>query len=142
VEWASVLTYPPVYSLAVAGSTLYAGGLFGRLGENLATSLAAITFGSTPSRGPIPRSLVLAPPMPNPFRASATIRFALPAAGPVSLAVFDIQGRRVASLLDHALRPAGMNEVSVRPDGWRDGFYFCRLEAGDATAIQKMVLLR
>lgn len=80
--------------------------------------------------------------MPNPFRASATIRFALPAAGPVSLAVFDVQGRRVASLLDHALRPAGMNEVSVRPDGWRDGFYFCRLEAGDATAIQKMVLLR
>jgi hypothetical protein len=84
----------------------------------------------------------LAPFQPNPVRASATIRYALPAEGPVSLDVFDLQGRRVASLLRNIIRPAGISQISLEVVGWREGFYFCRLKAAGSVATRKFVVLR
>jgi len=91
---------------------------------------------------PPPSTLAMGPLEPNPVRTSATIRFALPATELVNLTVFDLQGRRVASLLSRAVRPAGLNQVSMRADGWRAGVYFCRLEAAGSTATRKFAILR
>jgi hypothetical protein len=105
--------------------------------------MAAFAFGPLPPPSDsIPTRLSLAPFAPNPVHSTATIRFALPAEGVVSLEIFDLQGRRVAALLDHILRPAGINVVSLNAEGWREGFYFCRLRAGRATATRKFVVLR
>ena len=59
------------------------------------------------------------------------IRFALAQAGPVSLKVFDLQGRRVATLLDHVFQEAGRHDVPVRADAWKPGVYLYRLKAVD-----------
>jgi len=64
--------------------------------------------------GGTPKVLALAPAMPNPSGNDVDFRFSLPEAGPVSLAVFDLMGRRVRSWTWSTL-PAG--DHSVRWDG-------------------------
>ena len=72
------------------------------------------------------------------------LRIALPAAGPASLSVYDLGGRRVRTLLDET-RPAGASTVAW--DGRDDrgaklpsGAYFARLIAGGATRTRALLL--
>ncbi len=84
--------------------------------------------------------------MPNPFNPSTTISIGLPAATDVTLSVFDVQGRRVATLVDGPV-PAGFRTFTwhgVDDTGHRvgSGVYFCRLEAGGEVFTSKMLLLK
>ena len=139
-EWLGEGSYPDVYSLVIASQELYVGGAFGRLGDVAASNLAGISLGSPPAAPP--PFLALAGPMPNPVRGSGIIRFSLPTAGSVTLVVYDIQGRRVTTLLDHEAQAAGRHDVAVRADRWKPGVYFCRLEAGGRSAAKKMIVLQ
>jgi len=142
-EWQGSGSVPSVLSIVPFGQTLLVGGGFDRISESLASNVAAISFGNPPPPlTPPPSSVLFAGLMPNPVRGAATVRFSLPRAGPVTLTVFDLQGRRVESLLDHALRPAGANNVALGVEGWREGFYFCRLQAGGTSVTRKFVVLR
>ena len=88
----------------------------------------------------------LAPPAPNPARGGALLRYALPFAARVTLALFDVAGRRVR-VLEQGGRDAG--EHAARWDG-RDaddrpvpaGLYFARLEAGGHRATARVVIAR
>jgi hypothetical protein len=82
---------------------------------------------------------------PNPFRPGATIRFRLDAPAPVKLAVYDVSGRRAASLATETL-PAGEHERLW--DGTLDGgesapagVYWIRLEAGERSWRTKAIRL-
>ena len=94
----------------------------------------------------IPGGLSLAPPVPNPMRDAADVRFALPVAAFVTVAVFDARGRRVRDLEAGHL-PAG--EHALRWDG-RDadgraaasGTYFVRLETDRHTLTRPIVRVR
>jgi hypothetical protein len=83
---------------------------------------------------------------PNPFNSSTEIEFSLPESGPVSLVIYDIQGREVRRLLDGSLESGshsviwnGLNDES-RPVS--SGIYFYRLNSSDATQTNRMTLLR
>ena len=83
---------------------------------------------------------------PNPFNPTTTLRFAVPRAGSVTLAVYDVTGRRVATLADG---PYGAGEYSFTWHGVDDsgrsvgsGIYFARMSAGEFSAVRKMVLLK
>ncbi len=83
---------------------------------------------------------------PNPFNPDTVIRFALPAAGPVQLAVYNIGGQKVATLAE-GLRQAG--SYTVRWDGRDDqgrglasGVYLYKLQAGVQTESRKLLLLQ
>jgi len=83
---------------------------------------------------------------PNPFNPSVTVPFTLAAAGRARLAVYDVAGRQVRSLLDaeatvgpHVLIWDGRDGAG-RPVG--AGVYFLRLDAQGASESQKLVLLR
>lgn len=88
---------------------------------------------------------VLAPNVPNPFRAATTIGFELPVEGTYELTVFDPAGRRIRTF--QGTGRAGANELSW--DG-RDaagrrvdsGVYFYRIRVGDHIESRKMTLLR
>ena len=54
----------------------------------------------------------------------------------------DDNGLRQVTLLDHARRPAGPGEVTVRTRGWRAGLYLCRIEFGGRVASGKLVVSR
>jgi hypothetical protein len=75
---------------------------------------------------------------PNPFAATTRIRFALPAAGPARLTVYDVSGRRVATLLDGE-GSAGSHEVEFDGKGLPPGVYLYRLETGGRSEMGRMV---
>lgn len=83
---------------------------------------------------------------PNPFEQSLSIRFATgDDAGTTRLAVFDVNGRRVATII--AGSGSGRHEVlwdGRREDGRRaaPGVYFLRLDAGGARSTQRVVKVR
>lgn len=81
----------------------------------------------------VPKEFALLPNSPNPFNPETTIRFALPEAAEVTLALFDANGRLVRHLINAAL-PAGVQQT--RWDGRAangrsldSGVYFCRMIA-------------
>jgi hypothetical protein len=99
----------------------------------------------TASQGP-PRGIQLAPPAPNPFNPTTVLHFELPAGGPVELAIYTLDGRRVVVLLDET-RAAGSHEAVWRgaDDAGRplpSGSYLARLSAGGTTAVRRLQLVR
>ena len=78
---------------------------------------------------------------PNPFNPSTTVVFTLEKASHTRLEVFDISGRRVATLVDGE-RAAGRHEVLWRPRDVASGMYFTRLWADGQTATRRMTLLK
>jgi YVTN family beta-propeller protein len=83
---------------------------------------------------------------PNPFNQSAKIRFAITKPAQVRLAVYDVRGRLVRTIIDEARGPGVHTVVWEGRDhrGRRaaSGVYFCRLEAGEVVETRKMLLLR
>jgi len=136
-----------VWGLFADERNLYAGGRFRRIGSWPRAGLAAIPFDglSAPvSRfgRPVPQTLSLLGNEPNPARSWTEIHYSLSAPAPVSLSVYDVQGRCVASVKDHELEPAGMHSVPLRTEGWAPGCYLYRLEAGGRTSTRKMLILK
>ena len=78
---------------------------------------------------------------PNPFNPSTRISYYLPEEAHVTLKVYDVQGRVVASLVD-GVRHAGLNEAVLNGKKLQSGVYFYRLTAGDLVKIRKMIILR
>ncbi len=78
---------------------------------------------------------------PNPFNPSTTIRYAVPAAGRVTLRIFDVTGRLVATLED-GMREAGRYDVSWDAANVAGGVYFCRMTAPGFTEMRRMVLIK
>ena len=91
-------------------------------------------------------SFVMNQNQPNPFTRSSVIRFALPTGGPVLLAIYDVSGRRVRTLIDGPLGAGWHQRVwdGRTDDGGfaRSGVYFSRLEAQQGARTRKMIMLR
>lgn len=93
---------------------------------------------STPTR------YSLAPPWPNPFNASMTVRYEVPQAGQVMLELYNLLGQRVA-LLDEGFRTAGAHQVVWQ--GGEDlssssGTYFVRMQADGFEQVRRVTLLK
>ena len=89
-----------------------------------------------------PEEFVLLQNYPNPFNPMTKIRFSLPAAQLVSLKVFDLTGRELATLL-HERKAAGSHEIAF--DASRvsaSGVYFYQLSAGGFKQTRKMILMQ
>ena len=78
---------------------------------------------------------------PNPVGGSTTIPFAIPEADYVTLKVFDIAGRHVATLVDGARAP-GEYRVMSELDGVSGGVYFYELRSGSFVERRSMVVVR
>lgn len=93
-----------------------------------------------------PEALTLHPSYPNPFAAQTTLAYALPEATEVRITVYDIVGRQVRVLADHA-KPAGRHRIqwngrnqSGQPVA--SGLYLVRLEALGQQHTQKITRVR
>jgi hypothetical protein len=129
-------------TIVVSGGTVYVGGSFDNIGNRPQFGFAAITQGTVDvPRRPVTSTLELAQNRPNPARSGTLIDFTLPQTAPVRLAVFDLLGRRVASLLEGEMRPAGSNRVRFQPAGLAGGLYLYRLEALGRTVTRKMIVV-
>ncbi len=79
---------------------------------------------------------------PNPFNPVTTIDFSVSHRQTVNLAVFDLIGQKVATLIDHEIKNAGHYSVSFDAAGLTSGMYFYRLQAGNQELVKKMTLVR
>jgi hypothetical protein len=139
-SWTEVdegLTKSSLWALAVSGTDLIAGsfgeGVWRRPLSELVTSVADAS-------ADVPARFFLDQNYPNPFNPTTTISFTLPAKSFVTMNVFDLLGREVATLVSGEL---GAGRYTRRWDvaGVASGVYFYRLQArllGDA-AVQSFV---
>ena len=78
---------------------------------------------------------------PNPFNPSTTISFQVPIAGPVTLRVFDMLGRELATLVDER-KDAGSYTARFDGANLASGVYIYRLTAGQYAQTRKMILMK
>ena len=99
------------------------------------------TVGIIPISNIIPDGYTLSQNYPNPFNPSTKIKFDVPKSSFVKLAVYDMLGREVSSLINEQLQP-GTYEYDFDASGLNSGTYFYRISSGEFTDIRKMVLLK
>lgn len=90
----------------------------------------------------IPREYALMQNYPNPFNPATTIRFALPKDSRVTLKVYDLMGREVATLVSNAMLNSGLKEIKFDGSNIASGIYLYSIKAGDFTDTKKMVLIK
>jgi hypothetical protein len=83
---------------------------------------------------------------PSPFRSAAMIHYELPGQGHTELAIYDVRGSKVRTLVDRVL-PAGVGRASWdgRDQSGRElpsGLYFVRLRSASHTETSKLVRIR
>jgi hypothetical protein len=89
----------------------------------------------------IPKSYELSQNYPNPFNPITNIEFQIANFRFVSLKVYDITGREVATLVSEKL-PAGKYKYDWDASNLASGVYFYELKAGQFTRVRKMALVR
>ncbi|MBX2990996.1 MAG: T9SS type A sorting domain-containing protein [Bacteroidetes bacterium] len=96
-----------------------------------------------------PNTFTLSQNYPNPFNPESKISFQIPIASDVTLKVYDLLGREVATLVNERMNP-GTYSATWNAAGFASGVYFYRLQAGSASAgsaqgfveTRKLLLLR
>ena len=98
--------------------------------------------------GEIPTAFALEQNYPNPFNPTTAISYQLPVIGFVTLKVYDLLGREVATLVNETKAP-GNYEVNFNASNLPSGVYFYQLkavpfgrQAGEFNATNKMILLK
>ncbi|MCP9291270.1 zinc-dependent metalloprotease [Gracilimonas sediminicola] len=91
--------------------------------------------------GEIPEQVNLHQNYPNPFNPSTAIRFNVSEPGNVKLTVYNMQGQKVATLLNQK-KNRGEHEVIFNADRLSSGVYIYRLQTGSQLLTRKMVLLK
>ena len=94
----------------------------------------------------IPLEFALMQNYPNPFNPSTTIDYQMPSPSHVEIAVYNILGEKVSTLVNE-LQPAGY--YTVQWNGRNDagvqmasGLYFYRMRAADFSGLNKMLLIK
>lgn len=83
----------------------------------------------------------LMPNYPNPFNPATTIQFQIPNSGFVTLKVYDILGKEVATLVNE-VKTAGTYNVQWNASAMPSGTYFYKLTADNFTDVKRMILMK
>jgi hypothetical protein len=89
----------------------------------------------------LPKVFALEQNYPNPFNPSTTIRYQLPVASEVKLEVYDVLGKKIATLVNER-QSAGSYQVVWNASGLSSGTYFYRLQAGTFVETKKMIMVK
>ncbi len=99
-----------------------------------------VTSASLPDGG-IPERFFLNQNYPNPFNPSTTIQFDLPVRSYVTLNVYDVLGRLVATLVNDQ-QAAGSHRVTWNAGGFSSGVYVYRLQADGLVQSRKLLIMK
>jgi len=78
---------------------------------------------------------------PNPFNPSTKIKYSIPHSSFVTLKIYDILGKEVATLVNEE-KSVGNYEINFNAKNLSSGVYFYRMQAGSFTDTKKFILLR
>jgi len=109
--------------------------------EQPAVKLQASTNQVTVEPVTTPGTFALGKTYPNPIRDQARMEYTLPEEANVSIALYDVLGRRVANLVDGARR-AGVHRTQIEADALSSGVYFVRMSAGSFQKTRRLTVVR
>ena len=89
----------------------------------------------------IPTEFSLSQNYPNPFNPSTNVEFGISDLGFVTLKVFDVTGKVVATLVNEELSP-GRYEVKFDGSNFSSGVYFYKITAGTFSEVKRMFLIK
>ena len=89
----------------------------------------------------LPATFALGQAYPNPFNPVTTIDFELADNADVSMVIYNVQGREVATLISGNL-DAGYHSVVWNADTFSSGMYFLHMNAAGFTATQKLMIIK
>lgn len=89
----------------------------------------------------VPKVFSLSQNYPNPFNPVTKIQFAVPKNEIVSIRVYDILGKEVATLVNEQ-KNAGTYEVDFNASSLSSGVYFYRMQAGYFADIKRMMVIK
>lgn len=89
----------------------------------------------------VPKHFSLKQNYPNPFNPTTKINYSVPEAADIQLVVYDMLGRKVATLVERRLNP-GRYSASFDATRLASGIYIYRLEAGSTVLTRKMTLIK
>ncbi len=109
-------------------------GTPGRAWDDTLSTASNFDFG-------IPQTFVLYPSFPNPFNPITTIKFSVETFHAMSLRIFDITGRMVATLINDEI-PIGNHEITWNASRQPSGVYIVQLSNSKSIQTQKLILLK
>ena len=89
----------------------------------------------------IPTRYELAQNYPNPFNPATKINYAIPKQGLVTMKIYDVLGREIASLVNEVMQP-GYYTVDFDASHLASGVYFYKLESGSFSEVKGMMLIK
>jgi hypothetical protein len=105
-----------------------------------------ITGVETVDGAPADSRLAIRKVFPNPFNPSTKIEFSVPKEAPVSVRVFDVQGRAVATLIDKSMSPGlyrvAWNGKTDAGQGLASGIYFAQIQSGASRQSVRLTMLK
>jgi hypothetical protein len=132
--------YPVSIATLGIGKHAVVGEVFGYwLSDTLWIEVEALT--DVRSTDKIPQDYLLQNNYPNPFNPSTTINYQLPKQSYITLKVFDVLGREVATLVNR-VEEQGYKSVNFDASKLSSGIYYYRLQAGNYAETKKLLLLR
>ena len=110
-------------------------------GGPLSPTMSAEMVGNSARSMAIPKTLLLGQNYPNPFNPTTEISFGVPKDEKVTLAVYDLLGRRVATLVNGEIG-AGFHTVTWDASRLASGVYIYRITAGNYVQSRRMLLMK
>jgi len=98
------------------------------------------TLAETKTAAPI--NYILEQNYPNPFNPQTSISFTIPKKQTVTLAVFDVLGKKIATLINDEIKTSGGHTVSFDASDLSSGIYFYELHAGEQVLMNKMMVIK
>lgn len=90
----------------------------------------------------LPKSIKLKQNYPNPFNPTTNISFELPSSQRVTLKVYDMLGREVATLMNNELATGGVNSINFNASNLASGVYLYMLTGQDFSVSKSMTLIK
>jgi hypothetical protein len=132
------LTSPPSLTSIFSASQIKAKETPNRFALRITTSTSV----SNEPLIDLPETVELQQNYPNPFNPSTIIQFGVPNTSKVRLEVFDLLGRKVATLINNESRTAGRYNVQFDGSNLASGLYIYRLQVGRNIITKKMTLIK
>jgi photosystem II stability/assembly factor-like uncharacterized protein len=140
------LTDGDIYSLSVVNSDI-ATTVIRNVTESSGSGTLVLTVSSEPlldvgdDDSSVPSKFSLGQNYPNPFNPITKINYTVPQFGLITIKVYDILGKEVATLVNEE-KPAGIYNVEFNGFGLSSGVYYYTLSAGNYSETRKLVLLK
>jgi hypothetical protein len=141
LSWTQVNTGLPntsVWALAVSGTNLFAGTYNSGVWQRPLSELITAVKGNV---NQVPAHFGLDQNFPNPFNPSTTINYSIPKAGLVTLKVYDVLGKEVATLVSEE-KTTGNYSLVFNASKLASGVYFYRLISGNSFMTKKLILMK